>query len=86
METKKHYAIYFLLGVFVVLGFFNFRQERYALGSNGTATAHVLNTKTGQLWLRFPNGKTYNLGTNQVPKFDIIEKIQKIESFEEMIR
>ncbi len=86
MKTKKHYAIYFLLAVFVVLGFFNYRQERFALGSNGTATAYVLDTRTGQLWLRFPNGKTYNLGTNQNPQFLIIEKIQKIESFEEIGR
>ncbi len=46
------------------------QQGRYSLSAGNAA--YVLDTRTGQLWLRFPGNNEY-LGTNENPKDENIE-------------
>ena len=69
METSKdykNYVLYILLAGAIALLIWAGGQARYALctGSDG---AYVLDTRTGQLWLRHDSYTLY-LGTNENPR------------------
>jgi len=54
-------------------------QGRYALSSMGTFGVYVLDTRTGQLWVRYSDNvirswETIYLGTNDDPKKEPIKK------------
>ncbi|MBW8015036.1 MAG: hypothetical protein FVQ82_02545 [Planctomycetes bacterium] len=57
------------LGIALLLSNFT-NNERYSVSSSGN-TAFVVDTKTGQLWMRTIGG-SFNLGTNEKPTADFI--------------
>lgn len=70
-NLQKYYGIYLLIiaALFLILWFPNRAVNRYAITGNIQGTVYVLDTQTGQLWLR-KGATSVSLGTNDKPKFD----------------
>jgi hypothetical protein len=75
--TERHYIVMWILtGIIALSAFATFycnyfldKTGLYAISQSDTATVYVLNTKTGQLWLRTAGRENnYDLGTNENPK------------------
>jgi len=74
-HLQKYYGIYLLIMavVFILFWFQNRAVNRYAIGGDWDSGVIILDTRTGQAWMRLSR-TLIDLGTIDKPKYDIVKK------------
>jgi hypothetical protein len=72
-HIKKHSGVYlvYLAVVIMVLLFKDGSGNKYTIKESYRDRLYVLDTKTGQVWLRM-QGISIDMGTNDNPKFEVV--------------
>jgi hypothetical protein len=85
VNLQKYYGIYLLIiaVLFLILWFPNRGTNKYAIAAQGEDAILILNTQTGQLWLKGVSrgvNVTIDLGTTYKPKIEIVKEITAVSS------
>jgi hypothetical protein len=75
-HLQKYYGVYLLIMavLFMFFWFQNRAVNRYAISGSWESGAIILDTRTGQAWLRLPRA-VCDLGTIDKPKYDKMTRI-----------
>jgi hypothetical protein len=73
-HLQKYYGVYLLIiaVLFLILWFPNRAINKYAISATENGGMYILDTRTGQTWLRALSTE-YNLGTTNKPIFKLVE-------------
>jgi hypothetical protein len=76
-HLQKYYGVYLVImaALFMILWFQNRAVNRYAIAGQSEGAVYVLDTQTGQLWMR-QGPISLDLGTNDKPKLENVYKPQ----------
>ena len=81
METivahlQKYHGVYLLIiaALFMFFWFQNRAVNRYAISGSLESGAIIVDTRTGQAWLRAPRA-VFDLGTIDKPKYDKMKRV-----------
>jgi hypothetical protein len=84
-HLQQYYGIYLLIVavLFFIFWIPNRGTNKYAIAAQGEDAILILNTQTGQLWLRGVSrgvNVTIDLGTTYKPKIEIVKEITAVSS------